>query len=84
VSQSRSTEGLEGKEREGGTKEMGGPYGASRKWATTNVVARFLLSSSLTQVLTLKPATTGIDEEDEPRQDGWNPTPAYDEMEVAQ
>ena len=63
---------------------MGGPSGVSRKWARTFVVACFLPSSSSTQLLTLNPATTGIDREGEPRQDVGNPTRAYDEMEGAQ
>jgi hypothetical protein len=42
--QSRSTKDLEREDHEGGTQEVGGPYGASRKRATTFVVARFLPS----------------------------------------
>ena len=42
------------------------------------------LSSSSTQLLTLKPAMTGIDRGDEKRQDVGKTTAAYDEMEGAQ
>jgi len=41
------------------------------------------LSSSSTQLLTLNPATTGIDREDKTRQAVGNPMAAYDEMEGA-
>ena len=37
-----SNRGVGGGETRGGTQEVGGPSSASRKWATTNVIARFL------------------------------------------
>ena len=46
--------------------------GASGKWATTNVVARFLPSLPLRpQLMTFNPTTSGIDGEDANR-DGGN------------
>ena len=39
---------------QGGTHEMGGPHGASQKWATTKVVAHFPSSLSTTDHLSSK------------------------------
>jgi len=50
-------------ERRGGPMQWA--FGASGKWATTNVVARFFPSLPLRpQLMTFNPTTTGIDRED--------------------
>ena len=54
-------QGVGGGETRGGTHEVGGPSSALRKWAMTNVIARFLpflLPSPATNACYTQPATT--------------------------
>jgi len=70
VVQSRSTEDLEREDHEGGGQEVRCPCGASRKWATTNVVAHFLPSLPLRLTLTTLNPTDQPQRIDDPNDSG--------------